>query len=122
MADPTTDFFEGLSRRGHEPLLEKVTGTVRFDITHGKRTEHRLVAIKKGDVQVSTDNGSADCVIGADRTLLNAIVQGEVNGVAALLRGTLAVEGDPQLLTVFQRIFPGPKSTRAEQPGAGGTG
>jgi hypothetical protein len=37
MTDPTAEFFDELGRRGHEPLLEKATGTLRFDIADGKR-------------------------------------------------------------------------------------
>ena len=36
-ADPTVRFFDQLSRRGHEPLLRKLSGSVRFDIVDGKR-------------------------------------------------------------------------------------
>ena len=48
-ADPTVDFFAGLKSRGQEPLLRKASGTVRFDIADGKRTERWLVELKKGD-------------------------------------------------------------------------
>ena len=46
--DPTTEFFQELEARGHEPGLEKVTGTLRFDLRNGKRTARWLVAIEKG--------------------------------------------------------------------------
>ena len=39
MADATADFFEALVERGHEPLLETATGTVRFDLRDGKKTD-----------------------------------------------------------------------------------
>ena len=42
MPDATTDFFSALEARGHEPLLEKATGTLRFDLTNGKRTARWL--------------------------------------------------------------------------------
>ena len=35
---------------------------------------------------------------------------GEVNALAGLLRGELTVEGDPELLVLFQRVFPGPRA------------
>jgi hypothetical protein len=31
--------------------------------------------------------------------------------MAALLRGELVVEGDPELLMLIQRLFPGPRAT-----------
>ena len=36
-ADPTGAFFDALAARGHEPLLHKVTGRVRFDLVSGGR-------------------------------------------------------------------------------------
>jgi hypothetical protein len=35
---------------------------------------------------------------------------GKVNAFAAALRGAIAVEGDPRLLVLFQRLLPGPQS------------
>ena len=35
MTDATTEFFDKLARRRHEPLLKKVTGTMRFDLAAG---------------------------------------------------------------------------------------
>jgi hypothetical protein len=39
------DFFAELERRGHEPMLRRVSATVRWDILDGDRIEHRLVRI-----------------------------------------------------------------------------
>jgi putative sterol carrier protein len=118
MADATTAFFEDLNTRGHEPLLENATGTVRVDLSNGKRTEHWLVTIKRGDVTVSKRNARADCVARGDRTTFDGIVRGEVNAAAALLRGTMEVEGDPWLLVLFQRLFPGPPGATGRPPAA----
>lgn len=107
MPDATDEFFEELGRRGHEPLLKKATGTVRFDLLDGGRTDRWRVAIKKGDVSVSRANGQADCVVRTDRATFAGIVAGEVNPMAAVLRGTVGVEGDPELIVLFQRLFPG---------------
>ena len=51
---------------------------------------------------------AADCVIGGDRALFDAIVGGRMTAMVALLRGQLAVDGDPELLVLTQRLFPGP--------------
>jgi putative sterol carrier protein len=66
------------------------------------------VALKKGDVSVSRSSAKADCVVTTDRPLFNAIVRGERNAMAAILRGEIAVEGDRELLVLFQRVFAGP--------------
>jgi putative sterol carrier protein len=116
MADATAEFFGELGRRGHEPLLEKATGTVRFDLEQGSRTEHWLVAVKKGDVVVSRENAEADCVFRTERELFDLVVGGEMNAMAALLRGAMSVEGDRELLVLFQRLLPGPPSSRQKRP------
>jgi putative sterol carrier protein len=107
-ADATTDFFQGLASRGHEPALEKATGTIRFDLTGAERATRWLVAIKKGDVNVSHRNVKADCIVRVDRTLFDEIASGRANALAAVLRGAVEVEGDSGLLLAFQRLFPGP--------------
>ena len=108
MTTSTVEFFDNLARRGHEPLLERVSATVRFDITDGERTEHRLVRIDHGDIRVAADNEPADCVLGGDRATFDAIVAGRMTVMVALLLGVLAIDGDPELLVLTQRLFPGP--------------
>jgi putative sterol carrier protein len=108
MSDPTGEFFDELGRREHEPMLRKATGTLRFDLVDGPNTAHWLVAVKKGDVSVSRSNNKADCILTTDRPLFDAIVRGEKNAMAAVLRGEIGVEGDPELLVLFQRVFAGP--------------
>ena len=116
MTDPTTEFFESLGTRGHEPRLEKATGTIRFDLSNDKRLAPWLVTIEKGDLTVSRERGQADCVAQADRGLFDGVVKGEVNPMAALLRGSMHVEGDPELLVLFQRLFPGPPGATGRPP------
>jgi putative sterol carrier protein len=108
MTTSTAEFFDNLGRRGHEPLLKRVDGTVRFDITDGDRTEHRLAKIDHGQIRVSADNEPADCVLAGDRSVFDAIVGARTTMMAALLRGELTVDGDPELLVLTQRLFPGP--------------
>jgi ubiquinone biosynthesis protein UbiJ len=122
MTDPTAAFFGALGRRGHEPLLGKAQGTLRVDVVEGKRSDRWLVTIDRGDVAVSRDDIDADCVLRGDKTLLDGLVRGEVNAMAAVLRGALAVDGDPELLVLFQRLLPGPPASRPRRRGAGTKG
>jgi putative sterol carrier protein len=69
------------------------------------------VAVTKGDIAVSDEDVTADCVVRADRALFDGVVNGETNPMAATLRGALTVEGDVQLLLHFERIFAGPPNS-----------
>ncbi|MGC9668895.1 SCP2 sterol-binding domain-containing protein [Planosporangium sp. 12N6] len=128
MASPTEEFFDELGRRGHEPLLERVTATVRFTITDGVRAGHWLVAIEEGDIRVTRGSGSGRgcCGICADRSLFDGIVTGRVNAIAAMLRGALWVDGDRETWILVQRLLPGPCAQRraplAAQGARGGAG
>ncbi len=119
MADATKHFFEDLRQRGHEPLLERFAGSVRFDLRDGKRTDHYFVVVKKGDISISQANRSADCVVISDRALFDDFARGEKNMMTAFLRGEITLQGDPQLLVLFQRVFPGPPPARDQPVGAG---
>jgi putative sterol carrier protein len=108
MADPTADFFESLRARATEPLLHDAEGVLRFDVVDGDRTDHWFVAMDKGKLAVSKRNGKADSVIRAEKKTFDRVVSGDVNALAAALRGEIDVGGDPTLLVLFQRILPGP--------------
>jgi putative sterol carrier protein len=111
MKDPTEEFLDELNRRANEPLLQKVNGTIRLDAVDGEEARSWLVAIKKGHVTVSRATGPADCAFTADEATMAGIVSGEVNVMAAFLRGELGIEGDLGLAALFQRLFPGPAAS-----------
>ena len=106
-SDPAARFFEELAGRGHEPLLRKATGSTRFDIVDGSRTRRWIVEVDRGDISVSTGAGEASCVLRADKAVFDKVVTGQLNAVAAVLRGELQVDGDWRLLVRMQRLFPG---------------
>jgi putative sterol carrier protein len=108
MPDATADFFEGLAKRGHEPLLGKTKATVRFDIGDGGRTDHWLLGIDDGTLDVAKGSGEADCIVIADKAAFDRVAAGKTNAMAALLRGAIEVEGDPRLIVRVQRLFPAP--------------
>ena len=108
--DPTARFFEELGARGYEPLLRKASGTSRFEIVDGKRTQRWDVTVDRGQLSVSRRAGSApECVVRVQKALFDGIVAGKVNAVAAVLRGEFSVDGDWRLLVWMQRLFPGPR-------------
>jgi putative sterol carrier protein len=108
MGRATTDFFEQLGSRGHEPLLETTTGTIGLDLVTKGKQEHWLVAIADGDLDVSHRRGQTDCTIRAPAALFDRIASGEENAFAAALRGDVIVKGDSRLLVRLQRLFPSP--------------
>jgi putative sterol carrier protein len=109
MDTQTIEFFRELQRRGHEPLLEEVSGAVCFELTDGGQIDRWLVAIDRGDVKVSHKAGEADCTIRAERALFERLCRGEENAIAAVLRGAVVCTGNVELLVAIQRIFPGPR-------------
>ena len=68
--------------------------------------------MKSGHVTVSRAAIGADCLVRADKALIDGIARGEVNATAALLRGELTAVGDLELLMVVQRLFPGPPGSQ----------
>jgi predicted lipid carrier protein YhbT len=117
-SDGVVQFFEELGRRGHEPLLAKVTGRVRLDLVDDGRTDRWLVAVDNGGVVVSHKGGTAECTIRADRALFERLCRGEENAIAAVLRSALVCTGDVELLFAIQRIFPGPPRDRKAGSGS----
>ena len=108
MPDATAAFFEDLSKRGPEPLLGKTKATIRFDIADDGRTDHWLLGIDNGVLDVSRASGDADCIISADKAAFDKVASGRTNAMASFLRGALIVDGDPRLIVRLQRLFPAP--------------
>ncbi len=108
MSDAIAEFLDTLVRADRVQLLEGVSGALRVELETGGDTERRLIVIDGGAVSQSRRRGTADCTIRMDRELFEGMVTGRVNAMAALLRGQVGVEGDPNLLLQFQRLFPSP--------------
>jgi hypothetical protein len=104
----TQEFFDSLTAEPH-PLLTHTKGTLHFEVLDGaEEVECWHVAIDHGTVLVTRDHADADAVIQLEKPLFDAITTGRANAMAATLRGELGLEGSLELLTVFQRLFPGP--------------
>lgn len=119
VSDPTAEFFEGLRARGYDPRLRRATGTFRFELVSGKKIDRWHVAVSKGDLTAVHRGGAADCVIRMRKSVFDKLASGELNGVAAALRGEYEAEGDWQLLVLFQRLFPGKASKKGARSRAG---
>lgn len=115
--DPTAEFFASLAARGHEPLLEHASGSVRFELASGGKTERWLLTIDRGDLAVSRRNARAGCVVRTEKALFDGMARGQVNALAAMLRGELQADGDRELLMRVQRLFPGPDDPGPDDAG-----
>jgi putative sterol carrier protein len=112
MADATTEFFNELGSRGHEPQLQGATATFGFDLLQGKAVDRWFVSVKKGHLAVSKRTTRADCTVRTTRAVFERVAEGEQNAMAALMRGEIELEGNWTLLVQFQRLFPGPAKSR----------
>jgi putative sterol carrier protein len=111
MADLTAEFFDRLAEQGSVPGFARTTGSVRFELTRADRTEHWRVEFRRGAVTVDRAGDTADpadCVVRTDRSTFDDLAAGRANVMATLLRGRLEADGEPELLTRFQRLFPAP--------------
>jgi putative sterol carrier protein len=113
-SDRVERFFEELSQRGHEPLLDRMDGTGRVEVSEDGHTESWLVAVRGGYVSVSRGDGDVDWVMRAERPALDRIIHGDAGALAALVRGTLTVElrNPDQKFALLTRLFAGPPESR----------
>jgi putative sterol carrier protein len=99
------DVFAELGARGNDPALRQARGTVRLEVLDGNAVQQWLFAIDHGDVRVQQGGGEADAVVRLDAASFEAMMEGRTNPMAAMLRGLMRVEGDLELLMLFQRLL-----------------
>ena len=118
MEDIIRRFFEDLA--GPHPEIPKtISGTLRFDLQDGKRREQWLVTFTKGIVSATESDAPADCVMRTEKKTFAAIIEGRMNVMASLLRGTIEVEGRALLVVVFRMLFEAPSTTPGDLEPAG---
>ncbi|MEU8330511.1 SCP2 sterol-binding domain-containing protein [Micromonospora sp. NPDC048839] len=102
----TSAFFERLTVAGQDPRFNKVCGSVRFDIGDGGNLEQWLLEIDHGRMRVTRSADPATTVIRVSAPVAEAMARGEVNGLAAITRGEIMVDGDLGLALRLGRLFP----------------
>jgi putative sterol carrier protein len=107
-------FFESIGGV-HPEVPNTVSGSLRFDLENGKRSECWRVTIDKGVVSSERSDASADCLVHTDKATWEAIIQGRANALAALLRGAMRVEGEVVLMAYFRRLFTEPAAVHEAQ-------
>ena len=110
-------FFEQVAGRRHEPLLENATGVLRIDLSEDDRTDRWFIAVDRGDVTVSQTERAADGTLLMDAALFDRMTRGEVNAMAAVLRGDIGIDGDLELVVMFQRLIRSLAGTTPERQG-----
>ncbi|KAB1944949.1 SCP2 sterol-binding domain-containing protein [Micromonospora sp. ALFpr18c] len=102
----TSAFFERLAVACQDPRFSKVCGSVRFDIGGGDHLEQWLLIIDHGHMRVTRSPDPATTVIRVSAQVADAMARGEVNGLAAITRGEIMVDGDLGLALRIGRLFP----------------
>ncbi|MGC5308492.1 SCP2 sterol-binding domain-containing protein [Micromonospora zamorensis] len=112
MTEAAEIFFESLPARAPDILGGLADGTLQIDLGSDHRTEHWLVRMRPGSVQVSRERGPADAIWYSSAALFDRLITGEAQSVAAVLRNESTFSGNVVLFLAFRRFFPDPPGTR----------
>lgn len=112
MSEEIRKFFDALERHGHERLLRKTNGTIRFDLQRDHEVDHWFVEIRGGAVRVSQQHRDADTVIRSDTAFFDRMARGEAKPLPAWLRNELTTEGSFRFLVLLERLFAPPPGAR----------
>jgi hypothetical protein len=108
MTTATSTFFANLAARGHDPVLGSAKGTVRIDLAQGSSIDSWWVRIDDGSIEVSHDEGGADCIVRTTPEAFDQLASGHTGAVAAPHRGGREVAGAPRRLGGIPRRFTAP--------------
>ncbi|MGW1450243.1 SCP2 sterol-binding domain-containing protein [Micromonospora sp. NPDC002411] len=112
MTEAAERFFESLPARAPDVLGGLTDGTLQIDLGTDHQTEHWLVRMRPGSVQVSRERGPADAIWYSSAALFDRLISGEAQSVAAVLRNESTFSGNVVLFLAFRRFFPNPPGTR----------
>ena len=103
MSDTTQVFFDRLAKRGYEPLLHSISGTIRCDI---EGAGSWFVVVNNGSLSVSRDTVEANCMFACSQEDFERMVVGKQNPTTLFMQGKMIITGDIVLAQMFQRLFP----------------
>jgi putative sterol carrier protein len=113
----TTELFEDLTERRHEPLLARTSGVLCLELQDGNETERWTLAVDKGDLTITRgDDRDADCTLSCEKAFFDRLVLGQENAMASALRGDIVLDGSCwQLLVALQKLLPDPSVIALEE-------
>jgi hypothetical protein len=107
VATSADDFFAGLNRLGFVPALATTRRRIRLDVSEGLCTQHWMVAIEDGRVRVTRENDDdVNAVLELEQALLDDVVRGRTNLMAARLRGEVGIRGTLEPIAMFGWLVP----------------
>ncbi|SCL14133.1 SCP-2 sterol transfer family protein [Micromonospora rhizosphaerae] len=112
MSEAVERFFASLPARAPAVLRTPTAGTLQIDLATGNRTEHWLIELRPGSVQVSRERRPADATWTSSVDLFERLIIGEAQGIAAVFRNEATFSGNVVLFLAFRRFFPDPPGTR----------
>ena len=121
MTDATTEFFDELAAGPRAAAREGDRDGALRPRSTADRPQHWLVSIVEGRHRgVAEERARRLRRADATRRSFDGIASGRENAIAAVLRGAVGIEGDLELLMLFERLFPGPaRSASARRLHAG---
>jgi putative sterol carrier protein len=111
MSENIETYFQSLAATRYQPLLHRVSGSIRFDLEAGDGG-HQVwrVDIAHGNLDVRKQaEGSADdadCVLTGPEDEFQRILTGQDSFAAAFVRGAITVQGDYTLAQNLRRFSP----------------
>ncbi|MBX7265019.1 SCP2 sterol-binding domain-containing protein [Micromonospora sp. Llam7] len=112
MTEATEQFFATLPDRAPETLRASVAGTLRIDLSDGRVTEHWLVRMQQGAVEVSQRPEQGDAIWYCGMDLFDRLITGRAQAIAAVFRNEGTYRGNVVLFLAFRHFFPSPPGTR----------
>jgi putative sterol carrier protein len=105
MTEASDAFFDKLRVVGRVDMLARVNGSMRVELTEGRKTSKTQITVRRGHVSVGPAGGEADCMIYAPMPVWDALVTGQAQPMTAFLRGAMVAAGDAAMLVLMRRLF-----------------
>ncbi|MEU6022288.1 SCP2 sterol-binding domain-containing protein [Micromonospora sp. NPDC048871] len=123
MDEAIEQFFASLPARGPQEMRSSLAGTLRIDLSDGERTEHWVLRLRPGVIEVERGPAEADSIWYCSVDLFDRLVTGRAEPLAALFRNECSFSGRVPMFLILRRLFPSapgvqdPRTRAREQAG-----